>query len=749
MADWQSASIKFDPFEPLKPPLQAALVVLETVEAILEAALAIVKAFSLDFGNPLKAIVLLLLAAVRIIINQLRSTGFSVLLVHPDFNQGDFSAVLNSVRGAYPAFEDKVVSKFFDTSDIYRPTYPTGSTVAMYVFYIGAETPGDLLGQIFALLNFLKHPSILPGLPAPVNLKARPVNQSGAAISQFRKLFDSDLDKAIQLEWQMPMAPAGGGAPGFIGSLASFYQSFRFPNFVVERSEYPNGEDVRKELKSQTSGKTLTSLQSRFKFAKPETKVTVVELNSGNPLRHFKEKFPITSTTGLAEGALTGTYRYLDKSFSDADRGKSYYYRVRAYFGDPVNYTSAGTPDDYSSAIKSDGRNRLYYDFGDGVTMGSPSPVVRGYVPRALPGGSKGIFNLYEDINRAVKAGVLLNFEFPGPVATDSEEVKAQKTGWGTLSGVGSQFIAIKKSCKDTKTLQEAFLFKTTVRRVSNQCSSALYSNPALADLVAEKWASGASEVVSQLESEKIQWGFIGNTRNVPDYLGKENFFTDGTSVTTGPYPVFQLSVEKRQKLADFLRLAMVSVNGQTKYLSWYSLTLGDVFPAFIPFIYDFEQFILALLKALDSALAELEAIIQTLIQKIQQLEAILNTLLALIDLLDIKVTVSILGVVNSNGSAQTLAQSLVDSQNKPVEQPYGLHSGLVVTAGGPGEGAIAALRAISFILQIPFGLSLYSVPKDERVKLGFQLLRYFHYWTMERIPFVHCYPAYRSAEKA
>src|ERR1700690_2899838 len=118
---WETLSLRFSPFDPLMGPLKSALQVLETVEAVLEAILDIIKAFLIDFGNPLQAIFALLLAAVRAIINQIKSTGFSVLLVHPDFSRQDFTAVLQSVSGSYPGFENKVVSKFYDSSDIFRP----------------------------------------------------------------------------------------------------------------------------------------------------------------------------------------------------------------------------------------------------------------------------------------------------------------------------------------------------------------------------------------------------------------------------------------------------------------------------------------------------------------------------------------------------------------------------------------------------------------------------------------------------
>jgi hypothetical protein len=120
MSNWNSISFRFDIFKPLKPPVQGVLTVLETVEAILEALLALIKPFMLDLLNPLKALIALLLAAIRAILNQIRSSGFAALLVHPDFNAPSVEGILNSVSGAYPRFESKVIGKFYDQGDIFR-----------------------------------------------------------------------------------------------------------------------------------------------------------------------------------------------------------------------------------------------------------------------------------------------------------------------------------------------------------------------------------------------------------------------------------------------------------------------------------------------------------------------------------------------------------------------------------------------------------------------------------------------------
>jgi hypothetical protein len=142
-------------------------------------------------------------------------------------------------------------------------------------------------------------------------------------------------------------------------------------------------------------------------------------------------------------------------------------------------------------------------------------------------------------------------------------------------------------------------------------------------------------------------------------------------------------------------------INQQFGYMSWYSVTVGDLFPALVPFLEDFLQWIQALLNAINSALQEIVDIIETLLQKVRALVQLVEMILAILDLLNITVKVSVLATTSSNGSADSLVQELIASEDKPGDSPYGLHSGMVMTFGGPGQGFIKALEVLGFILTL------------------------------------------------
>jgi len=732
MAAWNSITLKFDPFEDLKPPLKSILSALEAVEAVLEALLALIQPFLLDLLNPIKALIQLLLAAIRAIINQIRSSGFSFLLVHPDFSLSDFSAVIYSVNGAYPKFENKVIGKFFDTSDIFRPQYPPGSSVAMLVFYIGADSPGDLLGQLLALIAFINGPSPIPGLPAPVGLKVSPVLKSGDSIAIFRELFSrtKELDRALSVEWHMPTGASARNAPGFINNITAVYDSFIFPNFIVERSKQPGGVVISKKTNTETIGKSIENRQLAL-FGIPVNNQTAVKESSGTVYKHFEKRIDI-SGADLVRGGLTGNYKFLDKG-GDLLPGETWYYRVRAYFGTPTKYLSPSNNDpkvivENTSLIKQLG-SQWIINYGDGTTMGRPSGVVKASVP--LDSDSDDAkFDVYRAAHDAVLAAILLNFEFPPANKKDSQRRIDQKTGWGTLSSIASQIALFKtgtigdipvlgpviESDSSSAGLKDDILFLTSINRITNSALAEIYSNPDLKRLLRTKYEEGAQIVISSILNSIFVWNFIGisggiNTNNlskIESYLALEDsqdFLTIASSdnlMFRGPAPLDLITVEERQILADFVNTLLIPIGG-IGYLSWYSVTVGDLFPSFVPYIFDFENWIKGLLKAVEGALNELKDVIQAILQRIRILEQAIKTILAIIDLLNISVRVSVLTTSSNNGSASSLAQELQSSIDKPSASPFGLHSGMVLTAGGPGQGFVAAINAIKFIVGLPF----------------------------------------------
>lgn len=736
MATWATISFKFSIFDPLKPPLQIFLGLLETIEAILEALLAIIKAFLIDLTNPFSAIINALIAALRAIINQIESSGLSVLPVLPDFSQPDFGSILASVSGSFAGFESRVASKFHDTSDLFRPQYAPGSSVAMLVFYLGFDDPSQLFSAIMGLNSlFGQHFDI--SLPAPVGVKIGPINKSGNKIGQFRALFSSDLDKALSIEWRMPEAPSGEGLAGVVNQSVQLFNSFRFPDFIIERTgPFPqdkgpelstSGDIVQLDIESSTMGPQPNKLIQRYGMTPVSAKAIVTEGPNGKPFRLFPKKF-VVSGENLVQGALTGSYAVTDED-PDLVAGKVYYYRIRAYFGDATKYLIASS----QALVKASAKkwdNRVYLDFSPGM-IGAPSVVVPGFVPRAALATTT--FDPYYNILDAVRVGLLLNFEFPPTYPTDSGIQNTafrnqQRTGWGTLSLLGGQIGQLKAAFTTSDKLNDNYLFTIKARHISNMALTQVYNNPKVLDSLSDKWNTNVKNIVQRFYFSALggggvtfatpavpwgkQWSFIGivggmtssSAQKIDSYLGREESYKVSDLAWSGPVPLSPTlgstycTLQERLDLADFLRSAINAAGLQASYLSWQTITIGELFPALLPFMFEFEQFLLSLLRAVNSALQAIVEIIETLLQKVQALKQIVQTILNLLNIMDISVSASVLAVSGS-GSADTLLEQFLSSEGKPESSPNGIYSGIVMTAGGPGPGFVAAINAIKFLL--------------------------------------------------
>jgi hypothetical protein len=745
MSDWSSLKINIDPLGKLKPPLQSLLTVLESVEAILEALLALIKVFSLDLLNPLRAIIALLLASIRAIINQIKSTGFAVLLVRPDFRRSDLRAVFNSVSGGYKGFEAKVIGKFYDETDPFRPQYTAGMNAMMSILYIGAESPADLLSEVIALLDLIKHPMDDVGLAAPVDLKVSTPTQNGGPATQFWQLYQKvtgTTTPKLVLEWKMPTSAAGIGSPTLVGQIAASLPSYNLgQKFIIERTDatHPTGEYVYAKFDSKTQGTRVARMAAKYNIPSVSTKIAVKE-RGGGAYKFFRTRRKADNITYL--GGVTGTYRYID---TDVEEGKIYYYRVRTYMGKLndlyVRNDYITTPDDArENFVKQDSQYGWVVNYGKNVVMGKPSATVKGFVPLSM--SDSDIFDLYKDLLNSVLAALLLNFELPYPTADDNSTVIYQKTGWGTLSVIAGQIGVIKYDNNTSDSFVKFPFLKPTIRRIVNPIVEKIRTKPQLMMRLGKLWAAGVKGTVEKIlgavgyeftvagmggvksyspdnqttGTVKSHWGLFGVLGDVTDktneeilsYLEKENprYAEIPGKAYDGPLPLLpgpasagiSVSVDERNDLADFLRLAL-SI-GPVNYLQWYSVTIGDLFPAIVPFLYDFEQWILALLKAIESALKEITDIIETLIQRIRDLEQLVRAIIALIEMLNIEVSVSSLWVSGTDG-VNSLIQGLMDSQNKPGDKPFGLHSGLIMTAGGPGPGFTKALEALKFLLTV------------------------------------------------
>lgn len=725
MADkWKTVDARISILNPISPVVDSTKVVLSAVEfadSVLSSVLGVVKAFNIDLDNPLKSFFTLLLAQIRSVLNSIRSSGFSVLVVSPDFSRQDFNSIVKSCSGSYPNFENKVVAKFYDTSDISRPEIPAGSNVAMMVFYLGSDNPQDLFLQLNALLQLIKVPDVVTGLPAPVELKASPILKDGSVVHTVQGLLNRDLDSAISLQWKMPELPNATKLPGFINSLGSVISNYRLPSFIVERSETPLGESIYYNSNTLTVGKNVTRVTDKYNSPRPQTGGLVIE-EDGTVYRHFLKKFVVRGSD-LLEGDFTGTYRYIDKD-PTLERGKTYFYRVRAFFGDEFEYITSVTADKVKSDCIVEDENKAIVRFNKSrkFVLGSPSPTIKGTSPR-ISQSRDSDFNAYDCMYRAVKAGVMLNFDFK-KVETTDDTLKLRQSGFGSLSILAGQTVPLKYAFPDSKKLIGSLGFQTSCRRLVNTSLSKVFESPRLNEELKSLWESGAYKAVTTVESflntgsvsfPRITISGSDYDKRVLDYLIVPDSYPDsitksddGKFQLPGPIPTqvleFDTYVDPGDRLAleSFIQMAINSSNTEVGHLVWHTVTIGDLFPATVPFLFDIEQYIIAALQSYENAAKNIESILSTLQARIQSLESALRSIEALKQLIDVSLKSSVLFYASNNGSTDSLVQALKQSEDKPFNSELGFHSGIVFVAGGPGEGAVAPLKALGTF----FGLS-------------------------------------------
>lgn len=725
MADkWKTVDARINVLNPISPIVDSTKVVLSAVEFaddVLSSVLGVVKAFNIDLDNPLKSFFTLLLAQIKSVLNSIRSSGFSVLVVSPDFSRQDFNSIVKSCSGSYPNFENKVVAKFYDTSDISRPEIPAGSNVAMMVFYLGSDNPQDLFLQLNSLLQLIKVPNVVTGLPAPVELKTSPILKDGSVIHTVQGLLNKDLDSAISLQWKMPELPNATKLPGFINSLGSVISNYRLPSFIVERSETPLGESIYYNSSTLTVGKNVTRVTDKHNSPRPQTGSLVIE-EDGTVYRHFLKKF-VVKGSDLLEGDFTGTYRFIDRDPS-LERGKTYFYRVRAFFGDEFEYITNVTASKVKSECIVEDENKAIVRFNKSrkFVLGSPSPIVKGTSPR-ISQSNDSDFNAFDCMYRAVKAGVILNFDLK-KVETTDEILKLRQAGFGSLNILAGQTIPLKYAFSDSKKLTDSLGFQTSCRRLVNTSLSKVFESPKLNEELKKLWESGAYKAVSTVESflntgtvsfPRVTLSGSDYDKRVLDYLiipdsypGSIMKTDDGKFQIPGPFPTQSLEFETyvdpvdRSALESFIQMAIGSSNTEVGHLVWHTVTIGDLFPATVPFLFDIEQYIIAALQSYENAAKNIEDILSTLQARIQSLEAALRSIEALKQLIDVSLKSSVLFYSSSNGSTDSLVQALKQSEDKPFNSELGFHSGIVFVAGGPGEGAIAPLKALGTF----FGLS-------------------------------------------
>jgi hypothetical protein len=764
MSKWLNASINTKEFvEPIRDGLTSALQALQLAEKVVELVLDFVKTFLIGLTSPIKAVLLLLLALIRKLIATINATGLSFLAVIPNTSLPTINAQLASVYGGYDAFERTVVNKLTDQTDVNAPKYTKGSSAFMLIGYISVTD----FRRIYEFINTLRYLYNTPSsawlnLPSPVNLTVKSVDQAGALLATFKDLFSGSKSNSLVLQWEMQADSSGSNVPGFFNSTASIINSYRYPYFLIERTQVNvdgiPGKLLTVKVNNAAQGKLNESIYEQYGLQSPPATESIKEKDNSTEYRFFEKRIKYDDTfRGGALGFLSNNYTYID---TDVVAGQSYYYRVSAYSGEIDPYLSIKDTDITKEGSRWYDIQNLsipvvnYNPNSKGTVVGKHSSVVRGVVPIF----SLSEFNPYEDIFDTLLLGAMLNVDLPSVSAT-SAYGSAQLTGYGKATQIGAVLLPWKRSYGDSKSFCEGPFARAAVRELTNLIVARMYSDAGLYKRLSDYWNKrGVKTLVRKVIrtdkqrddytpapdddgdeltflSEKpgyyipdYRWGFpdiskgeIVNGLSKPGMDSILSFVetdvdtgrtvsldtTAGEDFITKQCPLSCITAEERQNLSEMMALCTIPVTPQKAWLSWSTISVGSLFPDISFFLRDFEQFVFNLVKALDDIGKKIDEIKQSLVYRIKQLETVVQTIVAIVNLLDISLTASLL-FVDTNDGLDGLVSGLSSSEDKPSKLPgyssNSLYLGFVATAGGPGPESVTssvnAVKALANLLK-------------------------------------------------
>ena len=435
MSDWKALEIKIpgkDELESVRSTLEALVVFLEIIKALLNT----ISLFLIDFGNPIRPIVMALLAVIQQLFESLKRTGLYGYFDIPDPAK---DPNFDTYKGGYQAFTDRFKASLFDSKDPYRPQPLAGSMQSGFVLIVAdAQTVFGMLRLMKILLRFFGKEILAAKYTAPANARIFPAGTKPGAtggtnidpILQVASVFGADL-KGFALEWTLATNQYPPD-PGFNDLVASVSSELIPHRWLIERT-------------SQSGGPTPMQVESETNFedkrGKTISRKVIVHDEQGDVFRKFESYAVIDPTSATAAFSLfqLGKFRYID---SDVEKDKTYYYRIRAFSGS-LAVGSDGTLTLAAPEVDGSTQEMIQRwpasDPNDPVVMGRPSPILQCRLPN-IPAN----FDVITVLDYTFRMAFALGFQ--QPLAADSQfdeegrpinGTPASQVGVGSLLNIG------------------------------------------------------------------------------------------------------------------------------------------------------------------------------------------------------------------------------------------------------------------------------------------------------------------------
>lgn len=711
--NWEALSFQFpgeDLLEPARNIMETLMVYLEVTKTVLET----VKAFLIDFGNPIRALVEALLSLILDLFETLKRTGvyawFDVPdpLIDPNFNR---------FVGGFPAFTTRFKAGLYDSRDPNRPQPIAGTLMGGFTIIVAdAESPLALLKLIQVLLRFFGKEFLTPRYPAPANFRVLPIkvnaDGSGDPILALTALFKEQPDQ-IAVEWSLPPA-SNPGDPGFSDLIQAFSIGFIPPKFLIEKSEInpasatipasalPDAESV-----GQVTMSVPTKFRARGKGEYLQRTVRLVDFYK-DPFLKFQKYIVVDSSTNSPTFFLgqLGTFRYIDR---DVEQNKTYYYRVRAFSGS-LALNGDTVP---FEAPKLDVIDATPYvdwpasDTSDAPVMGKSTPTTLIVLP-TYPEK----FDVIENLKRIFQTAFSLNFHQPPPAAqldsngdpippsdTDIGKGSLQQlagalTSFEALPLVGGTIASItavtEKFQPDPATgllptppWDDARVRRNATRLANIVASAMMQANSAVAfkALMEGAFPKGAPSVQGLSASSLSELVYGITSVQAPQEAGQPALQTAGVVYAR----CFDDATVRENVLAavDFCK-AFTLIGTPPNWIQ--VSVLRDIVPWSGQIIYDMLAKMQALLDAYSGVIAEIKAFIDLIVQKIDTLENFLEYLTSILNFIEsLSLGFYILSVPSTDGDVNEWV-SLIDNAGgtKPPSGPGGYTGGVAFAYVAP-----------------------------------------------------------------
>ena len=250
MAEWSIIKTPKIPdiFKEVRPIVDNIFATLNIFLTFLNNVLEFVKAFLIDFSNPLLLLLKELIALIKNIISDLQNLGL-YLTTDLDMLPRVFDEGYKVYAGGYQAFEQRMVNKFTNPADTTRPVISKDSVVLGIFQFAGSNIEGIL--RLIKIFNDLKKlfTGILEdsGLPVASNVKATLVSKFGVPFSNSKL----KTPEGLKISWEL--TPPSN-------SQDSFFPSFVVPPdaFLVNISTMPVKVGLLRRTKS---AQTTTNIE--------------------------------------------------------------------------------------------------------------------------------------------------------------------------------------------------------------------------------------------------------------------------------------------------------------------------------------------------------------------------------------------------------------------------------------------------------------------------------------------------------